>query len=32
VAARRGKNQARRNGAGKRSGLTWLVVGLALGG
>ena len=32
MAARRGKNQARRNGAGKRSGLLWLVAGLAIGG
>jgi cell division protein FtsN len=32
VAARRGKNQARRNGAGRRSGLLWLAAGLALGG
>jgi len=32
VAARRGKNQARRNGAGKRSGLLYLLAGLALGG
>jgi cell division protein FtsN len=32
VAARRGKNQARRNGAGKRSGLLYLVAGLAIGG
>jgi cell division protein FtsN len=32
VAARRGKSQARRSGAGKRSGLMWLGVGLAIGG
>ena len=32
MAARRSKNQARRSGAGKRSGLTWLAVGLAIGG
>jgi cell division protein FtsN len=32
VAARRGKNQARRSGQGKRSGLAWLAIGLALGG
>ena len=32
MAARRGKNQARRSGQGKRSGLAWLAIGLALGG
>jgi cell division protein FtsN len=32
VAARRGKSQARRQGAGKRNGLAWLVIGLGLGG
>jgi len=32
VAARRGKNQARRQGAGKRNGMAWLAIGLALGG
>ena len=33
MAARRGKTQARRSGAGKRSGvLAWLAAGLALGG
>lgn len=32
MAARRGKSQARRQGAAKRSGLLWLAVGLAIGG
>jgi cell division protein FtsN len=32
MAARRSKNQARRSGAGKRSGIMWLAVGLAVGG
>jgi cell division protein FtsN len=32
MAARRGKSQARRSGAGKRSGIVWLAVGLAIGG
>ena len=32
MAARRSKNQARRSGAGKRSGILWLAVGLAVGG
>lgn len=32
MAARRGKNQARRQGAGKRNTMAWLVIGLALGG
>ena len=32
MAARRGKSQARRSGAGKRSGIFWLAVGLAIGG
>jgi cell division protein FtsN len=32
MAARRSKNQARRSGAGKRSGMMWLAAGLALGG
>ena len=32
MAARRGKSQARRSGAGKRSGILWLAVGLAVGG
>jgi cell division protein FtsN len=32
VAARRGKNQARRSGAARRSGLTWLAGGLVIGG
>lgn len=32
MAARRGKNQARRSGQGTRSGMVWLAAGLALGG
>lgn len=32
MAARRGKNQARRSGQGTRSGMLWLAAGLALGG
>ena len=32
MAARRGKSQARRQGAGQRNGLAWLAIGLALGG
>jgi cell division protein FtsN len=32
MATRRSKNQARRSGAVKRSGLMWLAVGLAVGG
>lgn len=32
MAARRGRNQARRSGRGTRSGMLWLAAGLALGG